>query len=194
MTPSNPSPFLFKTNPSKNTGGPHRRKNIPRCCLCSIKPRGCFKAVCAKLATTFLTYHLHTATEPLCEVPQLFPWCNTVCHHSTESFVRQMVAVQCSKTSGGISYPGYKLNNSRPCLPSFRLTHTHPAASIFRPLCKAPEGKGALSGLLPAFWVAKHSVCRGRSRKLWCFSCLIFTEVSHSLKQLEVAVKTNAIR
>lgn len=48
-------------------------------------------------------------------------------HCSAPSLVRQMVAVKCSQTSGGISSPGYKLNNGRPCPPCLgpKITHTH---------------------------------------------------------------------
>lgn len=52
-------------------------------------------------------------------------WRNTVGHRFTPSFVRQIVAVKCSQTSGGISSPGYKLNNSTPCLPYLGPEHSH---------------------------------------------------------------------
>lgn len=144
-----------------------------------INSRGYFKAVCAKLPRHSLHTGYILSIEPSSDLPQLFPWCNTICHRFTPSTVRQMVAVKCSQTSGGISSPGYKLNNSEPCLPflGHKNTHIHTkTSSIFSPLCSGPEGDGAASGTVPACWVAKHSVGKGGSRKLWCVSCIVFIE------------------
>lgn len=104
VTPSNPSSFLLHTNPSRNTqvapaeGKTHQDAG-PDKTLWTLQS--------CKLRMTFLTYRWHTVN--LCKLPRLFPRCNTICHRSAPSFVRQMVAVQCSQTSGGISSPGYKL-------------------------------------------------------------------------------------
>lgn len=90
--------------------------------------------------------------KPLCKLP-----CAT-CHHFTPLFVKQMVAMQCSQTSEGISSQGYKLNNSRPCLPfvgpentharTHTLMHAHSdqAPSIFPPLTLGPRGRGCSVG------------------------------------------------
>lgn len=60
-TPSNPAPFLFHTNPSRNTGGPHRRKTYQDAVLDKKKNLGdTSKAVCTKLPMAFLAYQLHT--------------------------------------------------------------------------------------------------------------------------------------
>lgn len=138
------------------------------------------------------TYHLHTVNRTL--------WCNTICHRFTPSFVRQIVAVKCSQTSGGISSPGSKLNNNTPCLPYLGPEHTHTHAHNdqdilhFPPIMLDPRGRGCSVGLVPDCSVTKHSMGKGRSRKLWCFSCTVFIETSRkNTVGPKVAVKTNTL-
>lgn len=158
-----------------------------------INSRGYFKAVCAKLPRHSLHTGYILSIEPSSDLPQLFPWCNTICHRFTPSTVRQMVAVKCSQTSGGISSPGYKLNNSEPCLPflGHKNTHTHQDVLHFQPIMFRPRGRWCSVGHGASVLSGKaFSGQRQVEEVVMCFLHCVHWDFYEKTDQLKAAAKT----